>query len=97
LKSQHDWNGARATISVDGGHSTTVDQSVGQVKDEPTREDILFSQTGLDGSQSHAIQIAYAGAGASNGVYFTVNGFMYVALATSISLYLTPHGCLQFR
>jgi hypothetical protein len=75
-----DWNGALNVISVDDDGSTTVDQSAGQVKNADTVRDIvLFSQSGLDGTQQHTIQVSYGGPGGLGGIYLAFFGFTYVS------------------
>jgi hypothetical protein len=80
--SAHNWNGANATVSVDGGASTIIDEAAGtKVNDTVVADAVLFARTGLDGTKEHTIQVAYAGAGSLAGVYLEVYGFTYVPLA----------------
>jgi hypothetical protein len=69
--------GARALISVDGGASTTVDQSENaQGLDRARGPETLFSRTDLDGTQEHTIEVSYAGDGQMGGGYLAIFGFM---------------------
>jgi hypothetical protein len=77
--SAHNFNGAKASISVDGQGSTTVDESAGTQKDETVDPGVvLFSQANLDGTKQHTIQVSWAGVGAFGGGYVEVYGFMSV-------------------
>jgi hypothetical protein len=65
-------------VSVDGGPSTTVDESANQTKNSTVIPIVpLFGATGLDGSNNHTMLVEYAGPGVLLGPYLEVYGFMY--------------------
>jgi hypothetical protein len=89
--SSHDWNGALNILTIDDDGSTTIDQSVGQVKGaDAIGPAVLFAQTGLDGTQQHTIRVTYGGKGDLGGGYLAFFGIVYVSFPGGILADVDP-------
>ncbi|EIN03729.1 hypothetical protein PUNSTDRAFT_146897, partial [Punctularia strigosozonata HHB-11173 SS5] len=75
--SRHNFNGGVASVSVDGGSSSSVDESAGTTNGEDPVEAVLYTKSGLDGSKQHTFQLTITGVGQYGGSYVEVYGLEF--------------------
>lgn len=67
-----DPNGGVANVFVDSGNPQTIDASAGTALNDNVFVEVLFTQTGLDPSKVHTLNISYVGPGSLGGPYVTI-------------------------
>ncbi|KZT09416.1 uncharacterized protein LAESUDRAFT_810453 [Laetiporus sulphureus 93-53] len=76
-------NAGQASITLDSGDATIVDESVDAHKGEESTPAILWYKTGLNPSESHTMSLSYVGSGELGGGYVELYYLEYTEGGTS--------------